>query len=86
MSPRRGPNPPGPVGGVGRGNPPGLSVGWVVDRIPLARWVGLAVEIPLVRLAGLAVGRIPPARWVALADGATASGCCANRHSDRARL
>jgi hypothetical protein len=23
MSPRRGPNPPGPVGGVGVGNPPG---------------------------------------------------------------
>jgi len=23
MAPRRGPNPPGPVGGVGAGNPPG---------------------------------------------------------------
>jgi hypothetical protein len=45
----------------------------VVDRIPLAL------------LAGLAVGRIPLALSVALADDATASGCCASRHSERAR-
>ena len=50
-----------------------LSAALVVDQIPPAR------------LAGLAVGRIPLALLVALADGATASGCCASRHSERAR-
>jgi hypothetical protein len=65
--------------------PRDLSAGLVVDRIPLARLAGLAVEIPLARLAGLAVGRIPLARSVALADDATALGCCASRHIERAR-
>ena len=52
---------------------PDLSAALVVDRIPPAR------------LAGWAVGRIPLARLVALADGATASGCCASQHSECAR-
>jgi hypothetical protein len=53
--------------------------GLAVDRIPLARWVELAVEIPPAQWAGLVVDRIPLARLVALADDATASGCCASR-------
>jgi len=53
--------------------PRDLSAGLVVGRIPLAR------------LAGLAADQIPLALSVALADGATASGCCGSRHSERAR-
>jgi hypothetical protein len=40
------------------------------------------VEIPLVPSAALAVDRIPLVPSAALADAATASGCCASRHSE----
>ena len=43
---RRGPNPPGPVGGVGAGNPPGLSAALAVDRIPRGLSAALALGIP----------------------------------------
>ena len=42
MRGRRGINPPGPVGGVGAGNPPVRSAEWVADRtlrVRSAEWV-----------------------------------------------
>ena len=93
---RRGPNPPGPVGGVGAGNPPGLVGG--VGRGPNppgpvggvgrgeSAWAGgrgWRWTIPRAWWAGWAVVRIRPARSAGWADAATASGCCANRHGKR---
>ena len=76
-----------------------LSVGLVVDRIPPAPLAVSAVDRiprdPLAELAvdrirqdpsaGLAVDRIRRDLSAGLADAATASGCCASRHSERAR-
>ena len=42
---RIGPNPPGPVGGVGRGNPPGLVGGVGRGPNPPGPWAAWVLEI-----------------------------------------
>ena len=79
MARRRGPNPPGPVGGVGAGNPPAPSVGLAAGQIPPVLSVVLAAgQIPPDLLVVLAAGQIPPDPSVVLV-GAMASGCCDSR-------
>ena len=77
---RRGPNPPGPVGGVGAGNPPG-PVGGVGrgPKSPWPGWRGWAWKSPG-PVGGVGRGPILRVLSEVLAGAATASGCCANRH------
>ena len=78
---RIGPNPPGPVGGVGVGNPPGLVGGVGRGRILLGLWAVLVGDrIRQGRSAAWVVDRIRQAQSAGSGSGgATASGCCANR-------
>ena len=70
---RRGPNPPGPVGGVGAGNPPGPVGGVGRGPNPPGPVGGVGRgPIPPARSAGWAVDRIPLARsagWVGRRNG-----------------